>query len=133
MQNVLKDEETWELILKSGDMEGCPADIIAAARQAAVDRKKGPDDHVITLGRSMIEPFLSYCSRRDHRKTVFEAFSKRGELSPERDNLKIAVVMLRLRKRQAALHGKKSFADYQFEDTMVRMVGTFHFSVRNNI
>ncbi|KAL9185279.1 hypothetical protein ACHAXT_003056 [Thalassiosira profunda] len=119
-QNVLKDEEEWELVLTEADMKGCPADIVAAARQAAVDRNKGPDDHVITLGRSLVEPFLSYASRRDLRKTVFEAFSKRGELSPDRDNLKLAVETLRLRKRQAELHGKKSFAEYQFSDTMAQ-------------
>ena len=103
MQNVLKDEEEWELILTAKDMEGCPDDIVAAARQAAIDRKKGENDHVVTLGRSMVEPFLSYAKRRDLRKTVFEAFSKRGELSEERDNLKIAVDMLRLRKRRLTL------------------------------
>ncbi len=120
MQNVLKDEEEWELVITAEDMKGCPADIIAAARQAAIDRKKGENDYVVTLGRSMVEPFLSYATRRDLRKTVFEAFSKRGELSEERNNLKIAVDMLRLRKRQAQLHGKKSFAEYQFEDTMAQ-------------
>ena len=51
---------------------------------------------------------------------MFEAFSKRGELNPERNNLKIAVDMLRLRKRQAGLHNKTSFAEYQFEDTMAQ-------------
>lgn len=120
MQNVLKDEETWEMVITEGDMKGCPSDVIAAARQAAIDRNKGPNDHVITLGRSMVEPFLSYASRRDMRQSLFEAFSKRGELSPERDNLKIAVDMLRLRKRQAELHNKASFAEYQFEDTMAQ-------------
>mmetsp|Transcript_37984 Transcript_37984/g.79563 ORF Transcript_37984/g.79563 Transcript_37984/m.79563 type:complete len:810 (-) Transcript_37984:245-2674(-) len=120
MQNVLKDEETWEILLTEENMEGCPSDIIAAARQAAIDRKKGSSDHVITLGRSMVEPFLSYASRRDLRQAVFEAFSKRGEFSPERDNLKIAVDILRLRKRQAELHGKESFAEYKFEDTMAQ-------------
>lgn len=117
---MLKDEEEWELVLTEHDMEGCPADVIAAARQAAVDRKKETDDHVITLGRSMVEPFLSYASRRDLREKVFDAFSKRGEISPERNNLEIAVEMLRLRRRQAQLHSKKSFADYQFEDTMAQ-------------
>ncbi|KAL7543782.1 hypothetical protein ACHAXR_013089 [Thalassiosira sp. AJA248-18] len=120
MQNVLKDEESWTMVITSEDMEGCPNDLISAARQAAVERKKGPCDHVITLGRSMVEPFLSYSSRRDLRQTLFEAFSQRGELSPERRNLKIAVEMLRLRKRQAELHGNKSFAEYQFEDTMAQ-------------
>jgi len=108
------------MVITEGDMKGCPSDVIAAARQAAIDRNKGPNDHVITLGRSMVEPFLSYASRRDMRQSLFEAFSKRGELSPERDNLKIAVDMLRLRKRQAELHNKASFAEYQFEDTMAQ-------------
>lgn len=119
-QNVLKDEEEWELVLAEGDMVGCPADVIAAARTVAIERKKGPNDYVVTLGRSMVEPFLSYSKRRDLRKTVFEAFCKRGELCPERDNLKIATEVLRLRRRQARLHNKKSFAEYQFEDTMAQ-------------
>lgn len=108
------------MVITADDMKGCPPDLIAAARQAAIDREKGPTDHVVTLGRSMVEPFLSYSSRRDLRKTLFEAFSKRGELSEERDNLSIAKKMLRLRKRQAELHGKSSFAEYQFEDTMAQ-------------
>jgi peptidyl-dipeptidase Dcp len=120
MQNVLKDEEEWELVLTEDDFAGCPADVIAAARQVAVDKKKEPDDHVMTLGRSLVEPFLSYSTRRDLRKTVFEAFSKRGELSQERDNLKIAIEILRLRRRQAQLHNKGSFSEYQFEDTMAQ-------------
>jgi peptidyl-dipeptidase Dcp len=122
MQNVLKDEEEWELVLTAEDMIGCPTDVIAAARQAALDRNKTEpsDAHVITLGRSMVEPFLSYASRRDLRQKVFEAFSKRGELSPDRDNKKIAIETLRLRRRQAEIHNKNSFADYQFEDTMAQ-------------
>ena len=121
MQNVLKDEEEWELIVTSKDMEGCPPDVIAAARKAAVDRNKTEEDaHVITLGRSTVEPFLSYASRRDLRQTVFEAFAKRGELNPDRDNKKIAIDILRLRKRQAELHGKSTFAEYQLEDTMAQ-------------
>ena len=56
MQNVLKDEEEWEIVLKAGDLEGCPPDLVAASRQAAIDRKKGEEDHVITLSRSMVEP-----------------------------------------------------------------------------
>ncbi|KAL7554361.1 hypothetical protein ACHAWF_017794 [Thalassiosira exigua] len=120
MQNILKDEEDWELVLTEKDMEGCPPDIVAAAREAAVEKNKGPDDHVITLGRSMVEPFLSQSTRRDLRKTVFEAFSKRGELSPDRDNLKVAVQILRLRKRQATMHKKRTYAEYKFEDTMAQ-------------
>ena len=121
MQNVLKDEEEWEMVLTAKDMEGCPADIVAAARQAAIDRKhNGPDDHVVTLGRSLVEPFLTYSSRRDLRQKAFEAWTSRGELSKERDNLSIATKILRLRKRQAELMDKSTFAEYQTEDTMAQ-------------
>ena len=121
MQNVMKDEETWQLVLTEGDMEGCPPDLVSAARQAAVDRNhEGTDDHVITLGRSLVEPFVTYCSRRDLRKRAFDAWTSRGELSEERDNLSIATKVLRLRKRQAQLMGKESFAEYQTEDTMAQ-------------
>ncbi|KAL9185260.1 hypothetical protein ACHAXT_003037 [Thalassiosira profunda] len=119
MQNVLKDEEVWEMVLTKEDMEGCPADLVSAARQAAIDRKhEGSHDHVITLGRSLVEPFITYSSRRDLRKKAFEAWTSRGELYEERDNLSIATKILRLRKRQAELMGKETFADYQTEDTM---------------
>ena len=95
--------------------------IPAGDRQAAIDRNHdGADDHVITLGRSLVEPFLTYSSRRDLRKIAFEAWTSRGELSKERDNVSIAVKILRLRKRQAELMNKESFAEFQTEDTMAQ-------------
>ena len=121
MQNMLKDEETWEMVITSEDMAGCPGDLVSSARQAAIDRNHdGPDDHVITLGRSLVEPFLTYSSRRDLREKAFVAWTSRGELSEERDNLSIATKILRLRKRQAQLMNKKNFAEYQTEDTMAQ-------------
>ena len=119
MQNMLKDEEEWEMVLTKDDLDGCPPDLVSAARQAAIDRNhNGEDDYVITLGRSLVEPFLTYSSRRDLRKKAFDAWTSRGELNPERDNLSIATKILRLRKRQAELMNKKTFAEYQTEDTM---------------
>lgn len=121
MQNVLKDEEKWEMIITSADMEGCPPDLVSNARQAAIDRHHtGMDDHVITLGRSLVEPFLTYSKRRDLRRIAFNAWTSRGELSKERDNLSIATKILRLRKRQAQLMGKETFAHYQTEDCMAQ-------------
>ena len=38
MHNILKDEETWEMVITAEDMAGCPEDLVAAARQAAIDR-----------------------------------------------------------------------------------------------
>lgn len=119
MQNVLEDEEEWELVVTEDDMAGCPPDVVAAARREAVERSKGPRDHVLSLRRSFVEAFLSRSSRRDLRRIVYEAFSKRGGgLFPGRDNGRIAVEILRLRRRMAGLHGRDSFAEFRFEDTM---------------
>ena len=121
MQNMLKDEEMWEMVISKDDMAGCPNDLVAAAKQAAIDRGHEEDDaYVITLGRSLVEPFLTYSTRRDLRKKAFEAWTSRGELSKERDNLSIATKILRLRKRQANLMGHSTFANFQCEDTMAQ-------------
>jgi peptidyl-dipeptidase Dcp len=119
-QNVMKDEENYEMVLHLEELEGCPDSLIQAARQAAQERGKKENQYVITLSRSLVEPFLTFSSRRDLRKQAFEAWTQRGELHPERDNLKIASQILRLRKRMAELHGHKSFAEYQCIDRMAK-------------
>lgn len=85
-QNVLADETAFTLVLKEDDLMGCPDDLIAAARQAAVERSKGEGEYVITLSRSLVEPFLTFSDRRDLREEAWRAWTKRGELDPERDN-----------------------------------------------
>mmetsp|Transcript_10787 Transcript_10787/g.27299 ORF Transcript_10787/g.27299 Transcript_10787/m.27299 type:complete len:463 (-) Transcript_10787:3798-5186(-) len=119
-QNVLKDEETYELVLKRDDLAGCPDGLIEAAKNAAEERNKGEDDYVITLSRSLVEPFLTFASRRDLRETAWKAWTSRGEMSSDRDNLKIATDILKLRQKQAKLHGYKNFAEYQCVDRMAK-------------
>mmetsp|Transcript_32964 Transcript_32964/g.37430 ORF Transcript_32964/g.37430 Transcript_32964/m.37430 type:complete len:643 (+) Transcript_32964:57-1985(+) len=120
MQNVLKDEETYELILKRDDLAGCPDSLIEAAKNAAEERNKVDDEYVITLSRSLVEPFLTFSNRRDLRKIAWEAWTSRGEMDPERNNLKIATDILKLRQKQARMHGFKNFAEYQLVDRMAK-------------
>jgi len=119
-QNVLKDEETYELVLQKDDLEGCPDGLIEAAKNAAEERNKAEDEYVITLSRSLVEPFLTFASRRDLRETAWKAWTSRGEMSSDRDNLKIATDILKLRQKQAKLHGYKNFAEYQCVDRMAK-------------
>jgi len=119
-QNVMKDEETFEIVLSKDDMAGCPDSLVEASKQAAIERNKGEKDYVITLSRSLVEPFLTYSSRRDLREKAWMEWSRRGELSEDRANLPIAVDVLKLRKRQAEMHGCKSFAEYQCKDMMAK-------------
>lgn len=120
MQNLMKDEESYEIVLKKEDMDGCPDSLIEAARQAASERGKAEDEYVITLSRSLVEPFLTYANNRALREKAFREWTRRGELSDERANLPLAVETLKLRKRQAEMHGYKNFAEYQCEDRMAK-------------
>ena len=126
MQNVMADEGKWslELSLKAGDLDGCPETLVAAARTAAEERvgdgnkRPEPDQHAVTLSRSLVEPFITFANRRDLREKAWQAWTARGELYEERMNQPIAEEILRLRARQAGLHGKRMFAEYQTEDMM---------------
>jgi peptidyl-dipeptidase Dcp len=119
-QNVMIDEESFEIVLTLEDMEGCPASLIEAAKQAAKERNKDEKDYVITLSRSLMEPFLTFSPRRDLREKAWREWTRRGELSSERANLPIALQILKLRKRQAEMHGCKTFAEYQCKDRMAK-------------
>jgi peptidyl-dipeptidase Dcp len=125
-QNVLKDEETWALPLKRSDLSGCPDSLVQAAKRAACERNgdgqpdNGDDCYVITLSRSLVEPFLTFSDRRDLRKVAWKAWISRGEMSKDRDNRVIAVEILKLRNTVAKIHGYKSFADYQCVDRMAK-------------
>ena len=116
-QNVLHDESSFALPLPDeASLAGLPASVRAAAAQAAADR--GLAQPVITLGRSLVVPFLSFSPRRDLREQVWRAWVGRGEQPGAHDNRPVAREMLALRQRQAQLMGCANFADFKLIDTM---------------
>ncbi|KAJ3017895.1 UNVERIFIED_CONTAM: hypothetical protein HDU68_011427 [Siphonaria sp. JEL0065] len=117
-QNIMADESETTVPVTEAELEGSPPNIISATRQAAIDSKQ--DGHVVSLKRSIVEPFLTSCPNADARERVFQAFVSRGELNPERDNKVIAIEILKLRSQQAALHGYDSFAAYATADNMAK-------------
>jgi peptidyl-dipeptidase Dcp len=126
-QNVLKDEQSWRLVLEGErDLAGLPASLRAAAARAAADMDpKGglKGKHVITLSRSSIEPFLQFSARRDLREQAFAAWVKRGEMGGATDNRAIMAEIVRLRAELADLLGYASYAEYTLEDTMAKTPG----------
>jgi len=108
-QNVLTDESEITLDLKesANDLLGLPNDLIACAKQAAIERNKPDDTYVITLSRSLVEPFITFSERADLREKAWKLWTKRGELDSKRDNLAIAKQILQLRVHQAEMHGYK--------------------------
>lgn len=75
-QNVLADESNFFLELPSYALEGLPNELIDSAKQAAVDRNL-PDSFGITISRSIVEPFLTYCSNREYREKAWKAWINR--------------------------------------------------------
>jgi peptidyl-dipeptidase Dcp len=118
MQNVLADENDYELVLRGeADLAGLPGFVRAAALQAALER--GVEGaHVITLSRSLIVPFLACSERRDLREAAWRAWTTRGEHAGEHDNRGVAQQILQLRNEQARAHGHDNYADYALADTM---------------
>ncbi len=119
-QNVLSDEKSWALPLDGdADLAGIPdflKDSMAAAAQA---RGKG-EAYVVTLSRSIIEPFLTFSTRRDLREQAFNAWISRGINGGETDNRDIVRETLALRSEKAGLLGYKDFASYKLDDTMAK-------------
>ncbi len=76
-QNLLADESSFTLPLNGeDDLAGLPPFLRAAAASAA--RERGLEGHVITLSRSLIEPFLVFSTRRDLRERAHEAWIHRA-------------------------------------------------------
>jgi peptidyl-dipeptidase Dcp len=119
-QNVLLDESSFNLPLPDAAAQaGLPDFLLAAARQAAADRKLG-EVPVITLSRSLIVPFLSFSTRRDLREQAWAAWVGRGEQAGPSDNRGVAAQILRLRQEQAQLLGHAHYAELNLVDTMAR-------------
>ncbi|WP_428350371.1 M3 family metallopeptidase [Lichenifustis flavocetrariae] len=119
-QNVLSDEKSYRLVLDpETDLVGLPPALVDATAQAASER--GLDgQHIVTLSRSLVVPFLQYSSRRDLREKVFAAWIRRGENGGEADNLAIVAETVKLRAERARLLGFETFADYKLQPVMAK-------------
>lgn len=119
-QHVLADEAAFELPLHTeADLAGLPPFVLDGAAAAATERKSDAG-HVITLSRSLIEPFLVYSERRDLREKAYKAWIARGSNGGSTDNWAIIKEILALRAERAHLLGFHTFADFKLDDTMAK-------------
>ncbi len=116
-QNLLADESGFVLPLEGeDDLAGLPPFLRNAAASAA--RERGLTGHIITLSRSLIEPFLVFSSRRDLRERAHQAWIHRGESGGATDNRTIMAEIVKLRAERARLLGYESYAHFKLADTM---------------
>lgn len=115
-QNVLHDEKDWVLHLAEADLAGLPDFVLEGLRQAAVER--GLDGHVVTLSRSLIEPFMMFSQSRSLRKRAHAAWVARGSHAGAHDNRPLMPEILALRAERARLLGYANFAEFRLSDMM---------------
>jgi peptidyl-dipeptidase Dcp len=119
-QNVLADEQAYALVLESEtDRAGLPDFVLAAARIAG-NECGHPGQHVITLWRSSVEPFLQFSARRDLREKAWRAWVARGNGGGATDNKAIIAEMVALRAERARLLGYETFAQFRLDDAMAK-------------
>lgn len=119
-QNVLSDEKGWALPLcDDAELDGLPSFVRDA--MAAAARERGLDaPYAVTLSRSVIEPFLTFSSRRDLRERAFRAWISRGMNGGETDNRGIVKETLALRAEKARLLGYENYAALKLDNTMAK-------------
>lgn len=119
-QNVLADEKQCALVLDAGpDLDGLPGWLTGAMASAASER--GHDGkYAVTLSRSIMEPFLTFSTRRDLREKAFTAWTQRGGNEGSNDNRPVVANTLKLRAEKARLLGYESFAAFKLDDTMAK-------------
>ncbi|RVU21065.1 M3 family metallopeptidase [Methylobacterium oryzihabitans] len=117
-QHLLADEANFTLVLEGeDDLAGLPPFLRAAAARAAEERGL-QGQHVVTLSRSLIDPFLVFSTRRDLREKAYEAWIGRGETGGPTDNRAIIAETMQLRAERSRLLGFSSYAEYRLADTM---------------
>ncbi|MEW5250924.1 M3 family metallopeptidase [Microbulbifer sp. 2201CG32-9] len=117
--NVLADEEGYDLFLDKDQLAGLPESFVAAA--AALAEEKGrKGKYAITNTRSSMDPFLTYSDNRELREQVWTNYYSRGDNGDEHDNNAIIAEILKLRDERVALLGFDNYAQWRLQDRMAK-------------
>jgi peptidyl-dipeptidase Dcp len=106
-QNVLADEES-SIELTENDLTGLSESFCTSIKDG--------NKYVIANTRSSVEPFLTYSSREDLRKQVFDKYVSRGDNT----NKVLIPEILKLRNERANLMGYKTTAHFEIADNMAK-------------
>jgi oligopeptidase A len=111
-EHVLDATDGFAYYASEAELEGVPADVKQAARDAA--QAEGREGHKLTLHFPSYFPVMQYADRRELRRTLYTAYVTRAsELGTQSalDNSAVMSELLALRQEEARLLGYTSFAD----------------------
>ena len=115
--HVMGDENTSTVLESQADLAGLPDWFVASAK-AAADQRGLAGKWAVVNSKSVVDPFLSFSSRRDLRERVWKAFKNRGDNGNANDNKDIAARIVALRVERAGLLGYPTHANARMADTM---------------
>jgi peptidyl-dipeptidase Dcp len=120
-ENLLAEtNKNFKLVIDDKkDLDGLPQGVIdGAAAKAKADSMEGK--WVFTLAKPSMIPFLQYAKNRDLREKIYRGYFMRGNNGNKNDNKEIVAQIVKLREKQAALLGYKSYAAYVIDDNMAK-------------
>ena len=119
-EHVLDATDGFAYFASAAELEGVPADVMQATREAA--QAEGQEGHKLTLHYPVYGPVMQYATQRALRKTLYTAYVTRAsELGPpERDNGPLMQALLALRQEAAELLGHASYAEVSLVPKMAR-------------
>jgi oligopeptidase A len=111
-EHVLDATDGFAHYASEAELDGVPADVKQAAREAA--QAEGRDGHKITLHFPSYFPVMQYATNRELRRTLYSAYVTRASelgAKPELDNGALMSELLALRQEEARLLGHPNFAE----------------------
>ncbi len=105
-EHVLDSTDRWSLLATPEQMQGVPADVLAATAAAA--QAQGKNGHLLSLKMPCYLPVMQYAQDRELRHTVYRAYATRASdlwEQPELDNSGLMAEIVQLRQEEAALLG----------------------------
>ena len=116
-QHVLADNNDFVLnVTEQKDLSGLPENVIAAARQEAIER--GLHGWAFTLAYPSFGPFITYADNRALREQMWRAYNSRGNRGNQNDNNEVIREMTHLRYQQAQLLGYENYSEYVLSNRM---------------
>ena len=117
--NVLHDEENYNTYLTENQLDGLSDGYIkSAARIATAKGQEGK--YAITNTRSSMDPFLTFSTNRELRKTVWTNYYSRGDNNDEYDNKDIIAKILELRRERVELLGYPDYPTWRLQNRMAK-------------
>ena len=119
-QNLLHEtNNTFVTVDKLEDLDGLPqSNIDAAAKMAKDNGQEGK--WMFNMQRASCNPVLQFCTNRDLRKKVYDAYYNRGNQGNEWDNKEISAKLVELRLKKANLMGFKDYASFSLDNQMAK-------------